>query len=130
MKGAYGASIGPVLKGLRSVQRCVVVAVAWSVRLARLEAQQSGDRSQLAQANERAEAAMPWRSPMRQMPTNDKASFVLILSPTDISAFRMAELMSRKAYARYRGCDPAAVRYAIRRGWVIPDPATGMIDPA
>ena len=61
---------------------------------------------------------------------NDKASFALILSPTDISAFRMAELMSRKAYARYRGCDPAAVRYAIRRGWVIPDPATGMIDPA
>jgi hypothetical protein len=42
----------------------------------------------------------------------------------------MAALMSRKAYARYRGCDPAAVRYAIRKGWIVPDPVSGDIDPA
>ena len=39
----------------------------------------------------------------------------------------MAELMSRMAYARHRGCVPSAVRYAIRRGWIVPAP-DGRID--
>jgi hypothetical protein len=42
----------------------------------------------------------------------------------------MAVLMSRRAYARHRGASPSSLRYAIRKGWVVPDPATGMIDLA
>ena len=43
----------------------------------------------------------------------------------------MAELMSRMAYARRRGTDPASLRYAIRRDWVIPEvgpPAAPLTD--
>jgi hypothetical protein len=36
--------------------------------------------------------------------------------------------MSTKAYARYRGCAPNAVRYQVRRGTIIPDPVTGLIN--
>src|SRR5689334_6009 len=71
---------------------------------------------------------MPYRGANRRRFSLVSARGNLVPVALPVYASGVAELMSRRAYARHRRCDPGAVRYAIRRGWIIPA-SDGRIDP-